>query len=454
MRRLILAIVGLALSYQLMAVSLGVAKETDADVPLGGVSASLQPDLFTGTLTGSIPIDVPPGRNGMQPSLALTYASSGGNGWVGNGWKLEMGTIERQTRWGVLYSPTAQEELEGKVYTIRLNGVATDLVQAAPPAPSDEYRAKIEGGFLRIKKLSSDGTAGWEITDIKGTKYKFGTVAATRIVSGSMIFKWCLERVEDRDGNYMTITYQGDGTTNQGYMSLINYAGNGATSPTNQVKFYLEDRTDKPVMYTSNFPISTEKRLKTIEVKANGNLVRGYSLAYNTEAERSNLMLIQHFGKDAIVTTSGVVSGAMVAPAHILGYTATGDNFLTLQQWSGPRDVNEQSEDRVYIADFNGDGKVDVLKYAESDGWGFAQRSWLVMLSTGTGFAAPQQWSGPRDVNEQSGDRVYIADFDGAALPTYPLAANLLAGGLSTAPAVVFPTALSKIGSSIGSTTR
>lgn len=41
-----------------------------------------------------------------------------------------------------------------------------------------------------------------------------------------------------------------------------------------------------------------------------------------------------------------------------------------------------------------------------------------------------------------------------AALPTYPLAANLLAGGLSTAPAVVFPTALSKIGSSIGSTTR
>lgn len=55
------------------------AKETDTAEPIQGISASVQPDLFTGVLTTSVPLLVPPGRNGMQPSLALTYESSGGN---------------------------------------------------------------------------------------------------------------------------------------------------------------------------------------------------------------------------------------------------------------------------------------------------------------------------------------------------------------------------------------
>ena len=54
------------------------AKETDTAEPIQGISASVQPDLFTGVLTTSVPLIVPPGRHGMQPTLALTYESSGG----------------------------------------------------------------------------------------------------------------------------------------------------------------------------------------------------------------------------------------------------------------------------------------------------------------------------------------------------------------------------------------
>jgi hypothetical protein len=175
MHHLLILALGFVVSGLLTPISNGVAKETDADVPLTGISASVQPDLFTGTLTGSIPIEVPPGRNGMQPNLMLSYASSGGNGWVGMGWKLEMGTIERQTRWGVLYSPTPAEEQAGKVYTMRLNGVSTDLVQDS--TDTTRYYAKVEGTFLRIIKQVN----GWEVTDTKGTKYTFGTNAATQI---------------------------------------------------------------------------------------------------------------------------------------------------------------------------------------------------------------------------------------------------------------------------------
>ena len=51
-------------------------------------STSVTPDLFSGALMHTIPIEVVPGRHGLQPSVALLYRSTNGNGQVGVGWEL------------------------------------------------------------------------------------------------------------------------------------------------------------------------------------------------------------------------------------------------------------------------------------------------------------------------------------------------------------------------------
>ena len=62
----------------------------------GGCAARLFRVTDRGTASYSIPIEVPPGRMGIQPTLSLNYSSSKANGMLGIGWSLGgLSTITR-----------------------------------------------------------------------------------------------------------------------------------------------------------------------------------------------------------------------------------------------------------------------------------------------------------------------------------------------------------------------
>lgn len=344
----------------------------------GGGSDTALPDLFTGAFTYRIPINVPPGRNGIEPNLALTYRSGNGSSMFGMGWDLEIGSIERSTRNGINYS--------GDNFILRRAGSAVELIKYGT---GNEYRAKIENEFLKIQKQSDGSSTYWIVTDKNGVRYFYGQVSATRqefttpidyvaleqnrwiIDENIYVFKWCLDKVEDPHGNYMTFSYVKDSDQGQIYPDTISYTGNltGSLLPTNQVKFYWETNPVAAEMYYSNFKIKTARRLRTIDIISNynsvtPNRVRVYKATYTGDSftlPQSLLAGFQEFGSDTQLSSDGageIVSGSFLPPVTF-DYSPEMNAFKSKIKFFTEND-NVATK---FGGDFNGDGAVDMFQF-------------------------------------------------------------------------------------------
>ena len=224
----------------------------------------------------SYPILVPPGRRGTAPQLTLEYTSGGGNGPMGVGWRLSLSVIQRSTRNGLFYKGTSFEH-DGEELVPR------------PDWGNGYYGAKRETLFSKYQMTSPD--KGWVISTRDGVKYYFGASTASQINNSYGVFQWCLDRVEDPNGNFYSITYFKD--QGQIYPSLISYTGNTGLNPTHAVEFNYENRPDVIVSYLSQSRTATAKRLKSITTKANGVVARTYTFTYeNAASGRSRLKKI------------------------------------------------------------------------------------------------------------------------------------------------------------------
>src|SRR5437773_10950699 len=68
---------------------------------LKGIGEKFSPDLHTGTGKFTVPITLPPGRNGFQPKHALVCRTGTGNGPSGLGRRLSVPGITRKSAKGV-----------------------------------------------------------------------------------------------------------------------------------------------------------------------------------------------------------------------------------------------------------------------------------------------------------------------------------------------------------------
>jgi RHS repeat-associated protein len=262
---------------------------------LQGLGESFAPDLFTGTGNLSVPIAVPSGRRGMQPQLALSYSTGGGNGPFGLGWHLSGAGVSRKTSSGI---PTYGSSIRAaKSDTFTLSG-AEDLVPVGATSERTDYRPRTEGLFAKIIHHHGVGSDYWEVrtkdglTSIHGTPQRAGDdpAAIADPARRGNVFAWHLTEARDVFGNRVVYEYERDLRQegahfwDQLYLRRIRYIdytdSGGETRFLAAVELHYEDRPDPFSSCRSGFEIRTTRRCTRIETRVQDQLVRVYHLVY------------------------------------------------------------------------------------------------------------------------------------------------------------------------------
>src|SRR3989344_7027653 len=174
------------------------------DHPELNIQGILATDLWIGATTYQYPIEVPPGRNNLQPEVFLSYnheISDQISNLFGRGWRWSGDYILRELN----YSYSADKH--SRNFKLILERNTYDLVYD----PSDEkYHTKIES-FLSIKNFSNgNNTDGqyWIVKKQDGTMYRFGYNFNSELnTSAGYASQWHLDLINDTHNNQIYYTY-------------------------------------------------------------------------------------------------------------------------------------------------------------------------------------------------------------------------------------------------------
>jgi len=271
----------LAATFAVLALGAGVALAGD-DGAGWAAGPGLPPgapvvDTALGLPTVLYPIEVPPGRRGMAPAIALQYSSVVAHGPAGYGFSLILGSVERSTRNG----PPRFDNTD--TFVLTLDGQALDLLPI--DGASTRFRTVLDSGYLLERSGPGPFGAGstyWVARGPDGRRYRFGAVADAAGSSQVSDFKWGLDRVEDTSGNVMTIDWQVSGRWL--FPVRIDYAAHPATGlpATNRVELCWERRGDQARSPSGEL---LTHRLHEIRTFAAGAAARSATFVYGTEGD-------------------------------------------------------------------------------------------------------------------------------------------------------------------------
>jgi len=353
----------------------------------------------TGAATYSVPIQVPPGTAGMVPALSLGYSSQGGNGLVGMGWSL--GGLPSVSR---CPQTIAQDGVTGTVnFTANdrfcLDGQRLVAINGAYGADGTEYRTEIDG-FSRIVSHGTSGTGPtwFQVWTKSGQIMEFGNGFQILATGTPSVRVRAVTKISDTAGNYLTVSHGQNATTGEVWPTEIDYTGNAVTGlvPYDAVKFSYATRSDVTTQYQTGVTVQQTQLLTNIRTYTGGALVFDYRLAYQPGGDSARSRL-------ANLTICQADEATCLPPTS---FTWNDGDAAMTDQYMGVGLVGYQ----FYPGDFAGSGRQSILAVAESAGGAATGPTWW---APATGNPASPTGGGNALPAAPVGSVPFIADFNG-----------------------------------------
>lgn len=381
-------------------------------VDLNAATVKGQAGVSGGQASYLIPIDLPPGRNGVQPSLSLSYNSQSGNGILGVGWSLNAGSSI--SRCGATFTQdTYTRAVTFNVSTDRLclDGQRLIATTGSYGASNAEYRTEMDS-FVKVVQHGNinDNNSSFTVFKPDGSSATYGASANSRFVPNGLItpLSWKVtQELYSNGANTIDYVYD-DSMVGEHLLSKIYYTGSSGRTGDRSIAFQYETRSDIRQSYIFGGKINSQKRLAAIYTSVNEvALNSAYKLHYQQgdtsqrslldEVEfcsmqqgieqcaitsRFNWLKSQHVAQpqpltfDGVDIYSGIKNIQQIMPygdvdgngtPDFPGYMVnaeqniTGTNNLSLM--GSCRYINETLRFDCFQADIDLDGKIDPYRF-------------------------------------------------------------------------------------------
>lgn len=316
----------------------------------------------SGQLQFTVPIDIPPGIGNVSPKINIIYSTGAGNGLVGYGGNI--GGITSISRVGKTIDKDTISKGVQLDYTdyYSFNGQRLILKSGEYGRDGAEYVTE-KYSNIKIKSVGSitgtfqawQGPEYWEVTFEDGSQAWYGATKPGYSSARTPI-DYNIVKLKDIHGNYISYTYNLFGNTTS--VDNIQWGGNETLNKEhfNKMQFTYATRPTPETAYIRGQLLSQSNILESVTVSSNGKQFKKYVVSYKQDLQKTSYKYIDNIQ----------VFNSKNEPANPIVFNYEKSMVLpvnpNVNTWE-IRDIIKLDSDYDLTGDFDGDGKLDIIRY-------------------------------------------------------------------------------------------